>query len=68
MNTMASILGRRLAKRGLAQGLALIMTGYLLAACGQKGPLYLPDSRNAVPAPAAPADELTPGDPPTPGR
>ncbi len=47
------------------RGTALVLSGMmlLLAACGQKGPLYLPDKQAAVvtsapaaaPAPAAPA-------------
>jgi len=70
MNTKAQILGRCLARRFLARGLAFALSGCLLAACGQKGPLFLPDSRVVVPmpAPAAPADELIISDPPSTGR
>ncbi|MEZ5531820.1 MAG: lipoprotein [Steroidobacteraceae bacterium] len=45
--------------------LALVAAGVALAACGQKGPLYLPDSGNVIvrPPPAAtpaPAPETAP--------
>lgn len=70
MNSKAPILGRPLVTRFLARGLALSLSGCLLAACGQKGPLYLLDSRAPAPAPvpAGSADELIISDPPTTGR
>ncbi|TNF54630.1 MAG: hypothetical protein EP308_07440 [Burkholderiales bacterium] len=68
MNSKAPILGRPPVTRFLARGLALTLSGCLLAACGQKGPLFLPDSRTAAPPPAGAADELTISDPPTKGR
>lgn len=40
--------------RGLAAALLLALG---VAACGQKGPLYLPEPEPAAPAPEAPADE-----------
>jgi predicted small lipoprotein YifL len=36
--------------------LVITLFSGLLAACGQKGPLYLPDSSGS-PAPAAPAED-----------
>lgn len=38
-------------------GLAALL---LLSACGQKGPLYLPENKQAEPAPKAAIKEATP--------
>jgi predicted small lipoprotein YifL len=40
---------------------------FLLAACGQKGPLYLPDAGTAVPASTDAAPASTPAPTPAPG-
>jgi len=50
--------------RQLVRRLAPLACALWLAACGQKGPLYLPDGdmpqKVARPQPSAPADDATP--------
>ena len=52
------ILGRAI---GPSRGMAIAVSALVLAACGQKGPLYLPgpdtpESKKSPPASTAPAD------------
>ncbi|MBU7573039.1 MAG: lipoprotein [Hydrogenophaga sp.] len=53
------ILGRAI---GPSRGMAIAVSALVLAACGQKGPLYLPDpnapapKKSSSPAPTAPAE------------
>ncbi|MBS3996200.1 MAG: lipoprotein [Hydrogenophaga sp.] len=53
------ILGRLPARARRLGGAALLATGLLLAACGQRGPLYLapaaPQTTPAAPVPVSPA-------------
>ncbi len=45
----------------------LLLAVFLLAGCGQKGPLVMPPARPDVPAPAVPpAGQVAPTDNPTP--
>jgi predicted small lipoprotein YifL len=54
MNTGKILSDNSQEKRRLAVALACCLLLLSLAACGQRGPLYLPDD---APAPAAPAEE-----------
>ena len=59
--------GRRYTSAMIKRAILLLLLSCLLAACGNKGPLVLPDKpqTDTAPAPAAPAPESAPQPDPT---